>query len=63
MAILTAVGIILLCLGYFGLLIFALSSKPEQVEKNKQSILSSRPVAMNQTQNRPSNPTQTGTPA
>jgi hypothetical protein len=30
MAILTAIGIALLCLGYFGLIFVSLSSKPEQ---------------------------------
>jgi hypothetical protein len=38
MAILTTIGITLLCLGYLVLIFVSLSSKPEQDEKNSESI-------------------------
>jgi len=62
MAILTYIGIGLLCMGYLGLIIVSLSSKPVQDEKNRRSIPGNRPVANNQPQNHPSNLSKTGTP-
>ena len=62
MAILTTIGITLLCLGYLVLIFVSLSSKPEQDEKNSESILSNRPVAIHQSKKPPSSPYKTGTP-
>jgi hypothetical protein len=36
MAVLTIIGITLLCLGYLGILFVSLSSKPVQDEKNRR---------------------------
>jgi len=62
MAILTTIGITLLCLGYFVLIFVSLSSKPEQDEKNSESILSNRPAAIHQSKTHPSSLSKTGTP-
>jgi hypothetical protein len=62
MAILTYIGISLLSMGYLGLIIVSLSSKPEQDEKNRRSMPSNRPVANNQSQNLPPNLSKTGKP-
>jgi hypothetical protein len=62
MAILTTIGIALLCLGYLVLIFVSLSSKPEQDEKNSESILSKRPDAIHQSKNHPSSLSKTGTP-
>jgi len=62
MAILTFIGITLLCLGYLVLIFVSLSSKPEQDEKNSESIPSNRPVAIHQSKNHPSSLSKTGTP-
>jgi hypothetical protein len=62
MAILTTIGITLLCLGYLVLIIVSLSSKPEQDEKNSESIPSNRPVAFQHSKNHPSSLSKTGTP-
>ena len=61
MAILTFIGIALLCLGYIGLICVSLSGKSERDEKNKQSMPGARPTAKNQPQKYPSNFTYTGT--
>ena len=55
MVILTYIGIGLLCLGYLGLIFVSLSSKPEQDAKNRKSIRNTTPVAVNQSENHPSN--------
>ena len=62
MAILTYVGISLLCLGYLGLIFMSLSSKTEQDTKNRKSIRNATPVAVNQSENHPSNPSRNTTP-
>jgi hypothetical protein len=62
MAILTTIGITLLCLGYLVLIFVSLSSKPEQDEINSESIPSNRPVAIHQSKNQASSPFKTGTP-
>jgi len=61
MAILTYIGIALLCLGYIGLICVSLSSKTEQGQKNKQSMSDTKPAAINQPQKHPSSFTHTGT--
>lgn len=62
MAILTYIGVGLLCLGYLGLIFVSLSSKPEQDAKNRKSIRSNSPVADNQSKNHRSNHSKTATP-
>jgi hypothetical protein len=62
MAILTIIGITLLCLGYLALIFVSLSSKPEQDEKNSESIPSNRPVAIHQSKKHPYSLSRTGTP-
>ena len=62
MAILTYVGIALLCLGYLGLIFVSLSSKPEQDVKNRKSIRSTTAVAVGQSKNHPPNPSGNATP-
>jgi hypothetical protein len=62
MAVLTIIGITLLCLGYLGILFLSLSTKPEQDEKNRRSMLIDKPVSLNQPKSQPSNPAKTGTP-
>jgi hypothetical protein len=62
MAILTYIGIALLCLGYLGILFVSLSSKPVQDEKNEQSMPNDTHVAVNQSESQPSNLPTTGTP-
>jgi hypothetical protein len=61
MAILTYVGIGLLCLGYLGLIFVSLSSKPEPETKKRKSIRSSTSIAVNQTKNHRSNPSRSAT--
>jgi hypothetical protein len=62
MAILTTIGITLLCLGYLVLIFVSLSSKPEQDEKNSKSIPSNRHVGIHQSKNHPTSLSKTGTP-
>jgi hypothetical protein len=62
MAILTTIGITLLCLGYLVLIFVSLSSKPEQDEKNSESIPNNRPFALHQSKTHPSSLSKTGTP-
>jgi hypothetical protein len=62
MAVLTIIGITLLCLGYLGILFVSLSSKPVQDEKNRRSMPNDRTVTINQPKNHPSNHSKTGTP-
>ena len=62
MAVLTIIGIALLCLGYLGVLFVSLSSKPVQDEKKRRSLPNDRPITINQPKNQQSNLTKTGTP-
>ena len=59
MAILTYIGISLLCLGYIGLVCVSLSSKSDQDEKNKQPMLSNKSPSINHPRKHPSNLTHT----
>lgn len=62
MAVLTVIGITLLCLGYLGILFVSLSSKPVQDEKKRRSLPNDRRITINQPKNQQSNLTKTGTP-
>ena len=62
MAILTYVGVGLLCLGYLGLIFVSLSSKPEQDVKNIKPVRSTAPVGASRSRNQPSNPSGNATP-
>jgi hypothetical protein len=62
MAILTYIGIAFLCLGYLGILLVSLSSKPVQAEKNRRSMPLDAPVSINPPESQPSNLSKTGTP-
>lgn len=62
MAILTYIGIAFLCLGYLGILLVSLSSKPVQAEKNRRSMPLDTPVSINHPESQPSNLSKTGTP-
>jgi hypothetical protein len=62
MAILTYVGVSLLCLGYLGLIFVSLSSKTEQDNKNIKPMRSTAPAGANRSKNQPSNPSGNATP-
>ena len=58
MAILTTVGIILLCLGYFVLIFVSLSSKPEQDEKKPRINPKQQTLCSSSVKNPPIQPLQ-----